>query len=56
MDHLSNMEIDLYWYRKGTNNKWTYDHTDHSMVGLETIVALASRIYIAYLDAYELHI
>ena len=41
---------------KGTNNKyWTYDLTDHLMVHLETIIALAFMRYIVELDAYELH-
>ena len=40
---------------KGTNNKWTYNLTDHLMVDLETMIVLASLIYIANLDAYELH-
>lgn len=39
MDHPSNMEIDLYWYQKGINNKWTYDLTHHLMVDLERIIA-----------------
>ena len=50
------MEIGLYLYQKGTNNKWTYDFTDHLMVELETIIALATMTYIAELDAYELHL
>ena len=41
----SNMKIGLCWYSKGT---------DHSMVVLETIIALASTTYIVDLDAYEL--
>ena len=28
----SNMEIDLCWYWKRTNNKLTYDLTDHLMI------------------------
>ena len=28
-------------YRKGTNNKWTYDLADYLMVDWETIIALA---------------
>ena len=38
----SSMEIGLCWYRKGTNNKWTYDLMDPLMVDLETKTALAS--------------
>ena len=55
MDRPSNMEINLCWYKKGTNNKWSYDLTDHLMVDLETIIALASMTYVVDLDAYELH-
>ena len=40
---LSCMEIGLYWYVKGTNNKWTYDFTNHVMVDVETIIALATK-------------
>ena len=40
---------------KGTTNKWTYDPTNHLMVGLETIIALNPMPYIAYLDTSELH-
>ena len=43
----------LVW--KGTNNKWTYDLTDHLIVDLETIIALAFMTYIINLNAYELH-
>ena len=42
-------EIGLYQYQRGTNNKWTYDLTNHLMIDLETI-------YIVNLDAYELHL
>ena len=28
MDCPSNMGIDLCWYQKGTNNKWTYKVTN----------------------------
>jgi hypothetical protein len=55
MDRPSNMEIGSCWYLKETNNKWTYNLTNHLMVDLETIVALASMTYIVDLDAYELH-
>ena len=34
MDHSLNMEIGVYWYKKGTNNKLSYSLTDHLMVGL----------------------
>ena len=32
LDRPSNMEIGLFGYQKGTNNKWTYNLTDHLMV------------------------
>ena len=41
---------------KGTNNKWTYDFTDHLMAYLEIIIALASMTYIVDLDGSELHL
>jgi hypothetical protein len=53
MDYPSTMEIGLYWYSKRTN-KWTYNLSDHLMVDLEAIIALAYVIYTAHLDAYEL--
>jgi hypothetical protein len=41
------------WYKKGTNNKRTYDHTNHLMeLHSDTIITLASMTYIANLDAY----
>ena len=55
MDSPSNMKIDLCWYKRGTNNKWTYNLTDHLMIDLETISALASMTCVIDLDAYELH-
>ena len=51
----SNMESGLYWYQKRTNNKLTYNLTDHLMVDLETIIGLGVMTYFANLDAYELH-
>jgi hypothetical protein len=55
MKRPSNMEIGLCWYQKETNNKGIYHLTNHLMVYLETIIALASMTYIVDLDAYELH-
>ena len=37
MSRSSNMGIGICWYKKGTNNKWTYDLMDHLMIDLETI-------------------
>ena len=48
----SNMEINLCWHQKRTNNKWTDDLTDHLMVDLEVIIALASMIYIVDLGGF----
>ena len=45
----------LTWYQKGTYNKWTYDHTNHVMIDLETIITLACMTNIVDLDAYECH-
>ena len=42
MDRSSNVKIGLCWYQKGANNKWTYDLTDHLMLDLEIIIALAT--------------
>ena len=56
MYHSSNMEIGICWYQKETNNKWTYNLTDHLMVDLDTIIAIAFMKYnVLDLDAYELH-
>ena len=41
---------------KGTNNKWTYDPTNHWMVDLETIIALTPMPYIVDLDTSKLHL
>ena len=54
MDHSSNMKVGLSWYKKGTNNKWTYDLTNHLIIDLETIIALAFMTYIIDIDGYEL--
>ena len=46
MDCPSDMEIGLCWYKNGTKNKWT----NHFLVDLETIIALASMTYIVDFD------
>ena len=46
----------MVYYWKGTNNKWTYDLTNHLMVDLETIITIGSMTYIVDLDAYDLHL
>ena len=55
MDPPSNMKIGLCWYQMGTDNKLTYEVISHLMIDLETIIALASIIYIANLNACILH-
>ena len=50
------MHVGVCWYQKGTNNKWTYDLTDHLMVEQETMIALASMTCVVDLDAYGLHL
>ena len=32
MCHPSNMKINLCWYEKDTNNKWSYNLTNHLVV------------------------
>jgi hypothetical protein len=34
---------------------WTYDVTDHLMVGLETVIALSTLTYIVEKNMCELH-
>ena len=41
--------------KKGTNNEWTHNLTNHLMVDLETITRFASMTYIVNIDVYELH-
>jgi len=50
-----NTEIGSCWYQQGTNNKWTYDLTNHLIVDLETIIALASMTYTRNFDGYMRH-
>ena len=49
------MEIGLCWFKKETNNKWTFDLMDHLMLNLKSIIALIFLTYIVDLYAYELH-
>ena len=55
MDRPSNVEIGLCWYQKNANNKWTYDLTNHLMVDLKTINALATMTNIGESNVYGLH-
>ena len=45
VDHSSNMQIGICWYQREPTNKRTYDHTNHLMVDLETIIALSAMTY-----------
>ena len=56
MNHPSNIEIGLWCYKKWTNNKWTYNLTDHLMLDLETMIAIAYMTYIIDLEFDELHL
>ena len=55
MNRSSNMEIGLCWYKKKPNQQSTYDLSNYLMMDLEIIIGLASMLYIAYLEGYELH-
>ena len=55
MDCPSTMEFGYVGYKKGTNNKWTYNLADNLIIYLETIIALDFMTYIVDSNAYELH-
>ena len=55
MDRPLNVETCLCWFQKKADNNWKYDLTDHLMVDLETIIALATMTYIGESNVYELH-
>jgi hypothetical protein len=55
LDRPNKVEVGLYWYQKFAWLKWSYDLTDHSMVELDTIIALANLTYDAETYTYELH-
>ena len=40
------MEIGLCWYLKDHGSLWTYDLTEHTVVDLETIIALATNTFV----------
>ena len=46
LDQPSHMEIGLCWYQKNHGSPWTYDLTDHIIVGLETLIALATITFV----------
>ena len=57
MDCPSNMKIGLCWHNffLKNNNKWTFNITDHLMVDLKIVIALASITCSVDSVAYELH-
>ena len=55
LDLLSYMEIGLCWYQNNNESIWTYDLTDHVMVELEIIIALATMTYIVKTNSYGLY-
>ena len=55
LDRPSNMEIVLYWFQIKNGSMWTYDMTDHVMVELDIIIALATMNSIIETNLYELH-
>ena len=55
LDQPSHMQIGLCWYQKDHESLWTYDLTDHIMVDLETIIALATITFIVESNLYEVH-
>ena len=50
------MEIRLCLYQNKNGSMCTYDLTNHLMVMLETIIALATITYIVETNSYELHL
>ena len=46
LDRPSHMEIGLYWYQNDHESLWTYDLTNHIMVDLETLIALATITFV----------
>ena len=55
LDRPNNVEVGLCWYQKSAELKWSYDLTDHTMVELDTVIALANLRYDAEADTYKLH-
>jgi hypothetical protein len=55
LDRPNNVEVGLCWYQKSAGLKWSYDLTDHIMVELDTVIALANLTYDVETDTYELH-
>ena len=54
LDHPNNVEVGLCWYLKSIGLKWSYDLTDHIMVELDTVIALANLAYDVETNTYEL--
>ena len=44
MNRPPNMEIGFWWYKKETNNKWAYDHTNHLMKSLNVIASMSASM------------
>ena len=55
LDRPNNVEVGLCWYQKSAGLKWSYDLTDHIMVELDTVIALANLMYDVETYTYELH-
>jgi hypothetical protein len=46
LDRPSHMEIGLCWYQEDHETPWTYDLTNHTMIDLETSIALATITFV----------
>ena len=55
LNRPSNMEIGYCWYQNKNGSMWTCDMTNHAMVELDTIIALATTTSIIETNLYELH-
>ena len=55
LDQPSHLEIELCWYQKDHESLWTYDLSNHIMVDLEIIIALAMVTFVVEKNVYELH-
>jgi hypothetical protein len=50
LDCPNSVEVGLCWYQKSAWLKWSYDLTDHIMVELDAVIALANLTYDAEID------
>lgn len=46
LDQPSHIKIGLCWYQKNHGLLWTYDLTNHIMIDLESIIALATIVVV----------